>query len=419
MQSNKMKLRMAIRAAGTAAVLSIFSQPALAQSTAEVQAKLDDMQRQIDQMVSNQSSGGWVIPGTDTAMTIRRYVKLDMIADFDQDMDDMLFEPGLKTGNEKGDTSFRAHARQSRLRIGTSTPTDVGTAKTTIEADFFGGGGNEILSNSRGLRIRHAYGELNGLLAGQTWSNFMHFTAYPATVELGGPVGVSFIRQAQLRYTMPVGDGAAFSVSAENPEATGFEGSRDVFPDLTAKYKWSGSTGGIEIAGLARSLQTDDASATGDDNAFGYGVMAAGRLNLTDATTVKAGVIFGDGVGRYIFGSLSNDSSTDTRTGIGEAYIDNNGDLETIEAFGATISVSQQWTSKFSSSLTYGRVEGDQPSDEFPNSVETLQSVLFSNFYKVADPVTLGLELSYGDKELMNGDSGDNTRLQLAAQFSF
>ncbi|WP_018404115.1 DcaP family trimeric outer membrane transporter [Marinobacter gelidimuriae] len=324
----------------------------------------------------------------------------------------------LDTANNKSNGAFQAHARQSRIIIGTATPTDAGVVKTRFEGDFFGGGGNEIFSNSNGLRIRHAYGELGGLLAGQTWSNFMHFTAYPTTVDFNGPVGVSFIRQAQVRYTMPMG-GGALSVSAENAETTGFKGSRDVLPDFTARYKWAGDGGGIEFAGLARQLQTDDPAATGDDSAFAYGLMLAGRLNVTNSTTLMAGAIFGDGVGRYLYTSFSNNDSGVGRSGIGEGYIDPNGDLEAIEAFGFNVAASQQWTPKFKSGLSYGRVEGDQPENLFPNSFETLQSVHFSNFYQVADPVTLGLELSFVDKELMNGDSADNTRLQASAQFSF
>ncbi|EAZ97179.1 DcaP family trimeric outer membrane transporter, partial [Marinobacter sp. ELB17] len=366
-----------------------------------------------------------------TTVDIGGYVKLDMIYDFDQALGDSLFVAGLDTANNESNGVFRAHARQSRISIGTITPTDAGVVKTRFEGDFFGGGGNEVFSNSSGLRIRHAYGELGGLLAGQTWSNFMHFTAYPSTVDFDGPVGVSFIRQAQVRYTMPMG-GGALSVSAENAETTGFEGSRDVLPDFTARYKWAGDGGGFEFAGLARQLQSD--SAVGDDSAFAYGLMLAGRLNVTNSTTLMAGAIFGDGVGRYIYSSFSNNVSANqdgqlsdptdptsglNRSGIGEAYIDANGDLETIEAFGFNVAVSQKWTPKFTSGLSYGRVEGDQPDNLFPNSFETLQSVHFSNFYQIADPVTLGLELSFADKELMNGESSDNTRLQASAQFSF
>ncbi|AKV95697.1 hypothetical protein ACP86_05705 [Marinobacter sp. CP1] len=414
MQSNK--LRLAIRATAAAAVLGITSQPALAQSANELQKQINDLRSQVSEMKAASDSKGWLLPGTNTSVTIGGYVKLDMIYDTDQDLGDLGDVTALDTSSDGGDASFRAHARQSRIRLGTSTPTELGEAKTVVEADFYGNGGNEVFSNSRSLRIRHAYGQLNGWLAGQTWSNFMQFIAYPSTVDFNGPVGVTFIRQAQLRYTMGLGDGQ-LSMSAENSETTGFAGARDTMPDLTARYKWSGSGGGFEVGALGRSFTSD--TATGDDSAFGYGLMAAGRLNVTSDTTLMAGAIYGDGVGRYLYTSFSNNQSDSTRSGIGEAYIGANGDLETIEAYGFNVAASHAWTPKFTTSLSYGFAEGDQDEALFPNSFKTLQSAHLSNFYQVADPVTVGVEVSYQNKEDANGDAAENTRLQLAAQFSF
>lgn len=413
------KLRLAIKTTAASVIaMGLAGQPAMAQSE-DMETRLNNLERQIERMKAGQAADSGVkIPGTDTTISLSGYVKLDMIYDSDQDLGDSLDPTVLDTGSDGGDPSFRMHARQSRLRLGTVTPTSAGEVETTIEVDFYGGGGNELFSNSRGLRLRHAYGELGGFLAGQTWSNFMQFTAYPTTVDFNGPVGVSFIRQAQVRYTMPV-SGGAFSVSAENPETSGFEESRDVLPDLTARYKWSNGGGGFEVSGLARQLRTDSALATGDDSTFGYGVSIAGRIDLTDSTSLMASAVFGDGIGRYLYSSFSNDDSSATRTGVGEAYISPNGDLEAIEAFGYNVAASHQWTPKFTSSLSYGVLEGDQPGDLFPVSFETLQSVHFSNFYQVVEPLVLGVELSYADKELKNGESADNTRLQLAAQYSF
>lgn len=412
------KPRMAILATALVAVLGFTAQPVLALSDAEIQTQIFNLQQQLDQMKPADGTKGWVIPGTDTTISIGGYVKLDLIYDFDQNQGDDLFPSlDIATGDVSEDSSFRAHAKQTRINLSTTTPSAVGDIKTYIEGDFFGGGGTESFSNSDGFRIRHAYGQWGNWLAGQTWSNFMHFTAYPTTVDFGGPVGVSFVRQAQLRYTAPVGAGS-LSFSLENPEATGFEGARDNLPDFTARYKWASDAGGVELGGVARQLESDQA--TGDESAFGYGLMAAGQVNITDATTLMGGVIFGDGVGRYIFSAadFSQDSGAG-RTGVGSAYIDDNGDLETIEAFGANIAISQQWTPTFTSGLSYGRVEGDQPSDRFPESWETTETIHFSNFYKVAEPVTLGLELSRTSKELMNGEDGDALRLQTSVQVSF
>ncbi|MBD3895683.1 porin [Halomonas sp. ML-15] len=364
-------------------------------------------------VTAGDTPGSFKVPGTNTSIEVGGYIKFDAIYDLDQDLGDSLFVESIDISDGASNGSFRAHARQSRLFIKSSTPTESGPVTTHLEGDFFGGGGNEVFSNSRGFRLRHAYGEWNGLLAGQTWSNFMQFTAYPSTVDFDGPVGVSFIRQAQLRYTLPLGD-SALSFSAENAEATGFSGSRDSAPDLTARYQWNGANAGIETAALVRRLKVDDGIA--NDSATGYGLMLAGNIGVGTDTTLMAGAIYGDGVGRYLY---TADGSDDGTTGIGAAFVNDNGSLETIEAYGFNAAVAQQWTDKFSSSLSYGQVRGDRPGELFPTSTRKLESVHFSHFYQVTEPVTLGFEVSHGRKELQNHESEDNTRLQFSAQYSF
>ena len=97
----------------------------------------------------------------------------------------------------------------------------MGPLKTRFEGDFFGSGGNQIFSNSTSFRLRHAFGSVGGLLAGQTWSNFMPIESYPGTVDFNGPAGLTFIRQAQLRYTHKIDDHLTLRGSVENSEFNG------------------------------------------------------------------------------------------------------------------------------------------------------------------------------------------------------
>lgn len=431
-------MRLPVSTGVAALLLAGISAPTMAQDgdLGQLRAQMQEMQQQIQRLESEQAQaqqqeaearealasnvvtggdtpGSFKVPGTDTSVQIGGYIKFDAIYDLDQDLGDSLFVEGIDTSDGSSNSSFRAHARQSRLFIKSSTPTASGPATTHLEGDFFGGGGNEVFSNSRGFRLRHAYGEWNGLLAGQTWSNFMQFVAYPSTVDFDGPVGVSFIRQAQLRYTLPLGD-SALSFSAENPEATGFSGSRDSAPDLTARYQWTGGNAGIETAAVVRRLKVDEGAT--NDSATGYGLMLAGNIGVGPDTTLMAGAIYGDGVGRYLYTASGTD---DGDAGIGAAFINADGNLETIEAYGFNAAVAQQWTDKFSSSLSYGQVRGDRPGDLFPDSTRKLESVHFSHFYRVTEPVTLGFEVSHGRKELQSRESEDNTRLQFSAQYNF
>ena len=77
---------------------------------------------------------------------------------------------------------FQAHARQSRLKISTSTPTPLDNLNAVIDTDFFGAGGDENQSNSYGMRLRHAYARIDGLLAGQYWTNFGALATLPPTL---------------------------------------------------------------------------------------------------------------------------------------------------------------------------------------------------------------------------------------------
>jgi hypothetical protein len=211
----------------------------------------------------------------DTTVSVGGYVKLDVIYSIDQDTGDTQDPSALVIGSETGDKSFRLHARQSRLWLKTAKPTTIGDVRTHIEGDFFGAGGNETFSNSRTFRVRHAYGTVGGLLVGQSWTNFMQFTAYPDTVDFNGPMGSSFIRQAQVRYTGNTAGGSEWSVALENPEASGFADMKDRFPDVTARVKWESGSFGLEASGVARFLEYE--TPTASDTVTGYGAMISAR----------------------------------------------------------------------------------------------------------------------------------------------
>jgi hypothetical protein len=74
--------------------------------------------------------------------------------------------------------------------------TAMGAFKARIEADFSGAGGN--------LRIRHAYGEVGPILAGQTQSLWSDGHFYISGWDWNGDVvspGNNIARRQQLRYT--------------------------------------------------------------------------------------------------------------------------------------------------------------------------------------------------------------------------
>ena len=102
--------------------------------------------------------GSWKMPGSNTSVSFSGYVKLDSIYDLDQDFGDSFFvydyegDPsGIKLdGDDSGNRNFSMHARQTRLRFDSLTPTKMGNLKTRIETDFYGS--SNVLAPSPCLR---------------------------------------------------------------------------------------------------------------------------------------------------------------------------------------------------------------------------------------------------------------------------
>ena len=164
------------------------------------------------------------LPGVGTKATVGGYVKLDIIYNGDSAGDDsqanIEFTPSaipIEDTGEAEESSVVFNGRESRFWIKTATDTEDGPLKTHLEFDFDTNDGNQVVSNSRHGRIRHAYATYGHVLMGRTWSAFMYLPALPETNDFGGPTGDIFVRQAQLRFTIPTA-GGNLVLSFENPE---------------------------------------------------------------------------------------------------------------------------------------------------------------------------------------------------------
>src|SRR5688572_29001721 len=111
-----------------------------------------------------------------------------------------------------------AGVRQSRLGFRSSTPTALGDLKTIFEFELFGTGADEGQTT---FRLRHAWGELGPLGAGQYWSPFSDPDVYPNTLEYWGPTGIPWYRNVQLRYTPIQTETSSFMVALARPGASG------------------------------------------------------------------------------------------------------------------------------------------------------------------------------------------------------
>lgn len=414
-----------------AALLGLVASGAHADAIQDLQAQVQALQKEVAAMKMQQtatgavtagaSKGSFKLPGSDTSVTIGGYVKLDALyssrsagvnSGADQNLDPTSIPVGPNAGaNERHQVTL--HARQSRLFLRTATPTDMGALNTHLEFDLFGASGNESVSNSHNLRLRHAYGSLGGLLAGQTWSNFMVVSALPETLDFGGPAGQTFVRQAQLRWTQPF-TGGQWSVALENPETvvarpdgSALRADDDRAFDITGNVGFKTSMGDYNLVGLLRQVRIDSASPAARTSKSGGGIGVSGVVPLFGKDSLSFGVNAGNAIGRY-WGGL-----------VVDGFLDANGQLDLPDQVGGFVAYRHFWTDKLRSTVALGALKVDNPTFAAASSNKRFESAHLNLIYSPVPNTNFGAEYIYGRRETEGGLSGSLNRLQASFQYSF
>ena len=419
----------AARADGHAAIKQELR--VLTERMQELEAKLAETEERGRAVLSTgRSPGSFLIPGTDTEFSISGYVKADFIYDMKQGQGGSTSASGLAVPPTvlAPQDKFQFHARQSRLRFSTSTPTPLGDLNTVIETDFFGFGGNQNQSNSYDMRVRNAYVEIGGLLAGQYWTNFGTLNAVPGTLDFGGPAGYTFIRQAQVRWTQSIDDKLRFAVSLENPEAfqslaatgaclRGGCGGRfvpggvrflDRLPDAVAALEYNDDWGQLRVSALGRQLTTPD----GRQDALAYGINVGGTFAAWPGGNLLGNFTYGDGIGRYLLDGVGEGAFYGFLPGSARPV------LETKQAYGIVLGANHNFTDTIMGQVAVGR-HGISDARRLFAAFKRVNTVHTSVFWSPLSRLTIGGEVIYYDQELANGNKNENIRLQTSVQVSF
>lgn len=350
----------------------------------------------------------------ETDVSIYGYAKLNVIYDLDSKLGNSAASISkVRLDGVAGPDGYTTmHAYESRFGFSTATMVSGSQLKTRIEGDFYGSGGGE-------LRLRHAYGEWNGILAGLTWINFYGLLAGTPVIDFTGVGGKPRgHRQAQLRYTT-----GNFSVALEDPDDKGglpdAEGAKSALPDITLRYTDRSGPVKYSLSGVGRYLEYDNSglvSPASDDNAFGWGVGAELEMDVTDSLTVRSGITHGEGIGGYM---TSNPGGT--------GYVDSNGNLELITATGFTVGASLK-AGPGSFNTAYSSSEADQDDNPdylgdgsvaSPGKDDKYESVWLNYIWSPADKIDTGLEVSWYSRETAGGFDGDAVRIQGMVKYNF
>lgn len=410
--------------------------------------------KQKDAVVGGDIGNSFRLPGTETSLHLYGFAELNYVHEFradNADIDYSTFAPylplyGSDASNRKGRDYLTA--RTSRIGLDAATPTKFGPLLVKIEGDFNNNpstGNTELygrvgdiytqqVTSSYGFRIRQAYGSFAGLLAGMTWSTFMDVDNSPETVDFNGPIGATFIRQAQVRYTYATPTWGNFTVALENsdsyvlqqdvdangvglPSATATNAGFSRMPDLVARWDGSFDWGSMSARAMTQEIRYQPAGSGNAASYRGYGLAATALVKMRDNQDyLSLGVTFGDGIGRYmnyIEGAFYDPA---TKRIIVE------------EAIGAVVGYQYKPTDWLRVNLAGGFTRNfDNDYTAYARSIgvdsgrfginRMVRQVHLGPIFTPIKTVDLGVEGIWGDRETLKGEKGDMARVNFSAKY--
>ncbi|WP_022666386.1 DcaP family trimeric outer membrane transporter [Desulfospira joergensenii] len=367
-----------------------------------------------------------------TKVNLGGYIKLYGMYDIDGNVNDSIpngmgdevnaYGVPLDGDPHSDESRFSMTARESRLFLKTSTPTDIGIVSTYLEGDYNSDSdySSDTWSNSRQFRLRHAAGTLtfgdNSVLFGQTWSTFMDFAGAVPVMDLAGDPGQPFVRQPQVRFTHNFGKGHYIALAAENPDRGFTMGgllfqnavteSTETMPDFIAKYFWSKNNFHLSPKVLVRRFELND------KDTMAYAFSLTSHLGFGKGHKIYAGLTWGDGIGRYAGLGLNSG-----------AGIADTGDIETVEYRSINTGVTFALRDDLAWTLGCGYSENDE--DAYKEGVLSgrANKDAFAwhtmMVWKASSSIECALGFTSMQQEVMDGREGDMMKVQSYVKFSF
>jgi hypothetical protein len=332
-------------------------------------------------------------------------------------------DPG--TFGSAGQTSFSA--KQSRFGVSGDIPVSdyLGSAKFKFEFDLFGTG---VDAGQTTIRLRHAYGELGQLLAGQTNSNFMDIDVFPNTIEYWGPPGMIFIRNPQFRWT-PLRDGTnEIAFALEKPSNDIDAGvirqldpvlganiqNDEKLPDFSAHWYTKGGWGHFQFAGILRSIGYDTLGTVENrpkGTKLGWGLSAGGHLNVAERDKIMGQVSYGDGISNYM-----NDGQTDLAP---DHVPPNLIRAQALPVLGGLIYYDHYWDQAWSTSIGWSITHNNNTVLQEANAFHEGQYASVNLLFNPNKAFLFGVEGLWGQRVDHNHNTGQDMRMQFSMRYSF
>jgi hypothetical protein len=314
--------------------------------------------------------------------------------------------------------------RQSMLGVEGTIPAARGDIYAKFEFDLFGIGPDEEQVT---MRVRHAYGQYGGFLAGQTYSLFMDIDIFPDIIDYWGPCGMVFLWNPQFRYTRGSDTGLKFSVAIEEPLNNvdagrltdldpRFAGTQadNKFPDLTLQVRKTAGRHHVQLAGILRRLGYDTPAAPenrpkGSETGWGLDLTMVLKLRTDDA--LKLGVVYGAGIANYI-----NDGGMDLAP---QAVSLTSVEAKAVPLLGISAYYDLGWSTTYTSSIGYSMTRVDNTNFQTGGAFHQGEYASVNFLVHPETDMFYGIEYLWGRRTDNDDATGTDQRVQLSWQYKF
>lgn len=345
---------------------------------------------------------GLTLQESEWAAKLGGMVKADFIHDFDAIDSTDFFMPATIPVGAADRTHSRMHARQSRLTLDTRWYRDRDhPLRIVVEGDFYGA--------ANAFRLRHAYGEYQDWILGQTWSTFAHRAALPNTLDNVGDVASISRRQAQIRWMRPVLDdrltlalAVEDSVVFADETLSDYGVARTPMPDLVARLRWTESVGQVQIAVVGRQVGFQPTGLSTRTKSVG-GLSLTSYLDLPGRSRLYGGLLWGEGIGSYR--DLPDIALVSATQGTA---------LKTVAWY---LGVTHQWTERWSSNLTFSNGATDNTPFQAADSLHEVQYLAANLIWHPTPWTFAGMEYLWGQRENRDQQRADANRMMVSVGF--
>ena len=376
-----------------------------------------------DDLLDESFPGSWGIPGTGVRMAIRGYAKLDLIQDFDYVGNRFEFYiPSIPVeGTPEASLGGRntMHAKESRIgfdfrKTVTRPNGDEYPLQAFLEIDFF----DDRETFRLQPRLRHAYGVVGRLLAGQTWNTSGDLSVLAGTIDFNNGDALYGGRVAQVRWADRLNKTTTWGIALEENDSEianpfGLEGqNRPETPNLAGYLRWTEGRAHLGLGYDIFGLKWQGGENGPSDSAVGWGVALTGRYLLGEASRnfLSGQLSYGEGSAFRVVSLIG--------TGSG-AVLTDEGAIKTLPHWSAYAAYNHYWTDALNSSLVLAHAEADSTTLLPGGTMRKSTTAHLNLIWFPYKAVSTGVELMWGERENQDGTTGDATRFQAMIKYKF